>query len=329
MANGPAILELDELSGALTRIESALGAATTTDDGYLTELVSHLASAGGKRMRPMMAMAAAAAGKPGTAIADEVVLGGVSVELVHIGSLYHDDVMDEAETRRGIESVNHRWGNLRAILAGDFLLGKASEIAASLGTEVAQLLAATIGQLCQGQILELQDAFNLERTEERYAASIEGKTASLFATACRIGGIVAGHDRDVIDALTTYGRNYGMAFQIVDDVLDLIATDDQLGKPSGNDLMEGVYTLPVLRAARLEGGERLADLLGGPIDVESRDTARSFIRDSGAIDDALAEARSYAAAAGDALGPTLRGSETANALASTSLQLIDQVLALG
>ena len=150
----------------------------------MTDVASHLVTAGGKRLRPAMAVAAAHAGV-GSA-SDDVILGSAAVELVHLGSLYHDDVMDEAATRRGVPSANIRFGNVVAILAGDFLLAKASEIAASLGTEVAGLLARTIGELCKGQVLELQSVFQADRTEEQYLASIDGKTASLLATSARI-----------------------------------------------------------------------------------------------------------------------------------------------
>ena len=181
--------------------------------------------------------------------------GGVACELVHLGSLYHDDVMDEATTRRGVDTVNAKWGNLQAILAGDFLLSRASGIAASLGTEIAGLLARTIGWLCEGQIEELRHTYDTGRVEASYFTSIQGKTASLFGTAARIGGIVAGSDRGLVEALTEYGNSYGMVFQIVDDILDVTATEDQLGKPAGHDMVEGVYTLPVLRtlAARPVG----------------------------------------------------------------------------
>ena len=155
-----ALLGTPALAGDLERIETALEAATTSMDPFLSEVAGHLVSAGGKRIRPALTAAAALAG--GAPVTDDVVQGGISVELVHIGSLYHDDVMDEADSRRGVQSVNARWGNLTAILAGDFLLAKASEIAASLGTEVAGLLAATIGRLCEGQVGELRTAFNVE-----------------------------------------------------------------------------------------------------------------------------------------------------------------------
>src|SRR5918997_6875599 len=183
------------------RVEKRLAAAVESDDAALTEMASHLVRAGGKRLRPILAALSSTAGAPGVAISDDAVTGGVACELVHVGSLHHDDVIDEAEVRHGVESVNARWGNLRAILSGDFLLARASELAASLGTEVAALLAATIGRLCEGEVRELNRAYQVERTEDEYLLAIEGKTASLFSTACRIGGIVAGLDEGHVEAL--------------------------------------------------------------------------------------------------------------------------------
>ncbi len=280
----------------LVRVEHELLAVVKSDGEFLTEVASHLIRAGGKRVRPGFAMAAASTldtdVKPA---AIEVVRGGCAVELVHIGSLYHDDVMDDATTRRAVRSVNSEWGNLRAILAGDYLLGRASEIASELGTEVAGLLATTITRLCEGQILELESAFDTSRSVERYEKSITGKTASLLSAACRIGAIVAGHPRDVIDSLTEFGLTYGMAFQVVDDILDVIATDEQLGKPAGNDLIEGIYTLPVIHSMQNpEVGAQLHDILGGPISIEQRDTARDLVRQGGGIELALESARMWA-----------------------------------
>tara|TARA_Y100000746_G_scaffold213394_1_gene205915 strand:+ start:1152 stop:1850 length:699 start_codon:yes stop_codon:yes gene_type:complete len=199
--------------------------------------------------------------------------------------------MDEAETRRGIEAVNHRWGNLTAILAGDFLLAKASELAASLGTEVAELLAATIGHLCEGQVRELQLIYDIRRTEDQYLQAISGKTAALYATSCRIGGIVSGADRSVVDQLSEFGHAYGMAFQVVDDILDLIATDEELGKPSGNDLREGVYTLPVIRM--IADGHPVTDLLGQQLDEETRDKARAIVVEGPEIATSVATAQEF------------------------------------
>ncbi len=288
------LLQLPGMAEELHRIEAALRASVVTADPFLTEMTTHLVAAGGKRWRPALAVAAGSCGGDGGPVSDEVVLGGVAVELVHLGSLYHDDVMDEAATRRGVESVNARWGNLRAILAGDFLLAKASEIAASLGTEVAALLAATIGDMCAGQVRELQTAYDAGRDEDQYLAAIDGKTASLSAAACRIGALVAGLPRPQVEAFTTFGRRFGMAFQIVDDVLDVVATDEQLGKPAGNDLAEGVYTLPVIRALAAPGGApELAGLLGRPLQPVEIDQARALVQADTAVTGALEVAGRY------------------------------------
>ncbi len=290
----------------LGRVEEALRASVRTSDPFLTEVASHLIEAGGKRGRPAFCLGAAATTTSDLRTAtDDVVMGAVSVELVHLGSLYHDDVMDEATTRRTVESVNARWSNLTAILAGDFLLAKASEIAASLGTEVAGLLAATIGRLCEGQVLELQRMFDPTRTEADYLASIGGKTAALFATACRIGGIVGGMTPGQIDDLTAFGHGYGMAFQIVDDVLDVTATAEQLGKPAGHDLVEGVYTLPVIRILASDTAEavELKAMLGTPLDDGQVATALDIVRSSPEVDGAMATARTFVDDANTALGP--------------------------
>lgn len=280
------------------RIEAALIAAVRTRDAYLTEIASHLITAGGKRLRPVMTLAAAQVGNT-LPISDEVISGGTACELVHLGSLYHDDVMDEGTTRRGVETVNAKWGNLQAILAGDFLLSRASEIAASLGTEIAGLLARTIGHLCEGQIEELRHTYDSSRTVPSYLLSIEGKTASLYATAARVGAIVAGHNRAEIDALTNYGTSFGMVFQIVDDILDIISTDDELGKPAGHDMEEGVYTLPVLLTLAAGGtpAAELKDLLGKPLDAIARDKALSIVRSNSGVQSAVESARSYVAMA--------------------------------
>src|SRR6202158_483726 len=256
---------LAPLAGDLERVEVRLRDAVSADDRFLGEAAGHLLQAGGKRLRPTLCLCAAyAIHGAGRSATDEAVAGGAAVELVHLGSLYHDDVIDEAETRRGVPSVNARWSNIVAILAGDYLLARASGLAASLGAPVAGLLAATIGELCRGQVLELQHLFDVSRSPADYATAIEGKTASLFATACRIGGMVSEVDEPTLDALTRFGTHLGLCFQIVDDCLDLTATDATLGKPSGQDLVEGIYTLPVIYALADDPG--LRDRLGSPLE---------------------------------------------------------------
>jgi heptaprenyl diphosphate synthase len=296
-------VDLEPLDADLVRVEAALREAVRTPDPFLGDVAAHLISAGGKRIRPTLTLSAAYAatwadGVPAPS-SDDVVTGAVAVELVQTGSLYHDDVIDEAETRRGVPSVNARWSNIVAILSGDFLLARASSLAASLGADVAGLLAATIGELCRGQVLELQHLFDVDRTEEIYESTIEGKTAALFATACRIGGMVTRVDDATLDALTRFGFHVGMCFQVVDDVLDLTATDEALGKPAGQDLLEGVYTLPVIYALR--DTPALRDRLGRPLDAGELAEARRIATADGAVDSALAVARTHASKAIDAL----------------------------
>jgi heptaprenyl diphosphate synthase len=294
------LLRLPTLESDLERVEAALRRTVEAGDPFMTSVASHLIPAGGKRLRPALAICVGSlASAP---VPEDVVMGACAVELVHLGSLYHDDVMDEARTRRNVESVNARWGNLVAILAGDFLLARASEIAASLGTEVAGLLAKTIGLLCEGQVRELSQAFDVGRTEEAYLTSIKGKTAALMATSCRIGALTSGLDRATVDAVTGYGERVGMVFQIVDDILDVVATDEELGKPAGNDLVEGVYTLPVIRALATAGtADSLRALLRRHIEPAEVAEARQLIRSNGAVPAALDVARRYAREADDAL----------------------------
>jgi heptaprenyl diphosphate synthase len=322
VATANPLIGLSSMAADLGRVERALAASVHTGDEQLTEMASHLLAAGGKRLRPLMAVAAALTGRPD--VSDEVVTGGVACELVHIGSLYHDDVMDEAELRRGVPSVNARWGNHRAILAGDFLLARASELAASLGAEVAGLLGATIGRLVEGQIGELRTQYDPSRTVEAYLHSIGGKTASLFATSARIGALVAGLDRRAVDALTAYGDAYGTVFQIIDDVLDITATDEQLGKPAGHDLVEGVYTLPVILTLSAGGAPaaELCELLGGPLDPPALDKALAIVRSGGGVDAALEEAARWADRAGAALA-VLPPSDAGTALAGAARHLLD------
>ena len=294
-----------------------------TGDGFLDEVTTHLLAAGGKRLRPVLALATATSGARDASRED--LLGAVSVELVHLASLYHDDVMDEATVRRNVESVNARFGNLVAIVAGDFLLARSAEIAAGLGTEIAGLLAATLGELCRGQVAEVHAAFQVGRTEESYSSAIAGKTASLMATSCRIGALTGGLPRPEVDAYTSFGRYFGMIFQVRDDILDVIGTEAELGKPAGQDLAEGIYTLPVLFAlADPDVGPELRPLLGQPLGQPERDKARSIVAESGAIGRSVVVARRYAELAADAAvtGPS---PQLAEGFATMAHSLVDDL----
>ncbi|HLT16717.1 MAG TPA: polyprenyl synthetase family protein [Acidimicrobiales bacterium] len=308
MPSSNPLLTLPGMDGFRKRVEATLLASVAAEDELMAQMGGHLITAGGKRARPLFTVCSAAISATDPAaiealVTDDVIRGGVAVELVQVGSLCHDDVIDEADTRRGVDSVNARWGNLKAILAGDFLLAKASEIAASLGTEVAGLLAATIGRLCEGEVHELRMAYNADRTEESYTAAIAGKTAALFATACRVGGIVGDLPRADIDRLTEFGQRYGMAFQVVDDILDVIATEEELGKPAGHDIAEGIYNLPVIRALQGPHGEELRALLGRPIEGEELERARELVRADDGVAQSAAVARGYVAEAIASLEP--------------------------
>ena len=323
MVNIAQLLNLPALEDELATFEDALRSSVVTTDPFLTDVAGHLIQAGGKRLRPALVMASALAG--GAKVTGNVTNGGISVELVHLGSLYHDDVLDEATDRRGVESVNARWGNLVAILSGDFLLARASEIAASLGTEVAGLLAATIGRLCMGQVSEFRTAFDVSRTTRSYLESVAGKTASLMAASCRIGALTAGLSRERVDALTAFGESLGMVFQIRDDVLDLVGTQEMLGKPPGQDLVEGIYNLPVINAlADPDAGPELRGLLGRPVDSPERDKARDIVRGTDSIAASLRVAGEYADKAARAV-ETLPSSPGSAAMARLGHQLLSDV----
>ncbi len=276
----------------LEKIEAELRLSVETSDPVLSEVATHLIEAGGKRIRPILALAAARAVGEDSTI--EVVRGASAVELVHLASLYHDDVMDEANERRGVVSVNARWGNLIAVVSGDFLLARAAGIAARLGSEIAELLADTLAEMCEGQIAEVKDGFNTSRSKEEYLRAISGKTASLMATSARIGALAAKGERGRVQALTEIGNNFGMLFQIRDDVLDIAASREELRKLPGQDLLEGVYNLPVIMALESkEVGGELRAILDEKVTEESLPLATKLIIKSKSIDGCYHIAEDY------------------------------------
>jgi heptaprenyl diphosphate synthase len=276
----------------MQQLEPLLTESVVTGDAFLDSVTTHLMAAGGKRLRPLLTLAAATGGQRSATRED--LLGGVAVELVHLASLYHDDVLDEATIRRNVESVNSRFGNLVAIVAGDYLLARSAAIAAGLGTDIAKLLADTLGKLCQGQVLEVRSAFQTARTREEYTNAIAGKTAALTSTSCRIGALTGGLPLAEVDALTEYGHCFGMVFQIRDDILDITATEGELLKPAGQDLAEGIYTLPALIALTDPAtGSDLEALLGKPLGEPEREKARTIVAGSSGIAASVDEARSY------------------------------------
>jgi heptaprenyl diphosphate synthase len=289
------LVPIDRVWSRLGAVEKRLYEATTSDEPGITDIVQHLMG-GGKRYRPLLALVAA---EIGGSDGDHPVEAGVAVELIHLGSLYHDDVIDEADSRRGRTSVNVNWSNTVAILAGDFLLARASEVAAPLGTDAVALLARTYALLCEGQMLELRLAGRFDQRPDEYFRVIEKKTASLIRTSARLGAMAGGADDAAVDAATRWGHHVGMVFQLTDDVLDLIATEDFLGKPAGSDIFEGTFTLPVLLALAAEDSGRVRALLDGgkPYDPEAVDEVITLVRKGGHIDTALARVDHHMAAA--------------------------------
>ena len=278
-------LEAD-IRARLDQVEQALEKSVKVEaSGLLSETSSYLIAAGGKRFRAMLVLLSGYFGDPTD---PRLIPGSVAIELVHLATLYHDDVIDEADARRGAPSANMRWNNTVAILSGDFLFARASEISTELGTDVCRLLARTIAILCDGQIREVDSSAKVEQPEGNHLEIIRRKTASLIATSCRLGGMLSDATPDDTDTIEEFGDALGMAFQLSDDIMDITASQLELGKEPGSDLRLGVYTAPVLHAlAQDDNREELARILGhGAPDGEMLDRALEIVRGGGSIDHA-------------------------------------------
>ncbi|MBO0845215.1 MAG: polyprenyl synthetase family protein [Nocardioides sp.] len=270
-------------------VERALARHVRSRAPFVTDAASHLMEAGGKRFRPLLVLLAAEAGTHPDA--DEVITAACVVELTHLASLYHDDVMDEALLRRGAESANARWDNHVAILTGDFLFSKSSELTAELGADAVRIQATTFTRLVEGQIQETVKPGADDDPLEHYLDVIAGKTGALIATSARYGARFGGCTREVEEALTEYGAIVGTAFQLSDDILDIASDSVESGKTPGTDLREGVPTLPVLMAlasARPEDS-RLVQLLDCDLNDDARHAeALTLLRRHPAMDEARA-----------------------------------------
>ncbi len=276
------------LRSRLTEVEKALYGHVQSRYPYVTEAASHLLDAGGKRFRPLLVLLAAEAGRHPDA--PEVLTAACIVEITHVGSLYHDDVMDEADLRRGAVSANARYDNLVAILTGDFLFAKSSELTAELGPDAVRIQAETFTRLVEGQILETVPPEPGSDPLAHYLEVVAGKTGSLIATSARYGARFGGASSEVEEALAAYGEIVGSAFQLSDDILDIASDAGESGKTPGTDLREGVPTLPVMLARRSTAPEdaRLLELL---------DPARSDLTDDALHAEALSLLRAHSAMA--------------------------------
>jgi heptaprenyl diphosphate synthase len=278
----------------LDTIESTLRDAVRSDDPFVADAAGYLVQAGGKRFRPLVSMLAAHFGDP---TRPEIVPAAVVVELTHLATLYHDDVMDEATVRRGAPSANARWDNTVAILTGDFLFSRASNLLADLGPWAVRLQAQTFERLVIGQIAETVGPVDGAEPIAHYLRVLEDKTGSLIATAAEFGAHYAGVSPGVTESLRVFGEQIGVAFQISDDVLDIASESTDSGKTPGTDLREGVATLPVLYALRSDdaAGQRLRSLVSRPIvDDAEHAEALHLLRTSGALAEARTTLRGYA-----------------------------------
>ncbi len=321
---GPSGALAERVGARMERVEALLRTAVAHSDRLADSTSRHLVEAGGKRVRPLLVLLA---GELGDGAAPEVVEAAVVVELTHLATLYHDDVMDSAPLRRGAPAAQQVWGNNVAILTGDLLFARASRLVAALGPEAVEIQAATFERLCLGQLHETVGPEDDEDPVAHYLQVLSDKTGSLIATSALFGAMFGGCDQQVRDVVVAYGERVGVAFQLADDVLDLLGDDS--GKRAGTDLRERVPTLPVLlaRDAAASGDERAAAavaLLDGPLDADE-ELARAVdaLRTLPSTDVARARAQHCAQEAVDALAPLPDG-EAKQALAAFAGAIADR-----
>jgi heptaprenyl diphosphate synthase len=296
-----------DIESSLATIEDAIHAAIASEFPFATSAADHLVSAGGKRFRPLLTLLAAHAGD---ASAWQVVPAAVIVELTHAATLYHDDVMDEAPLRRGRESANSRWGNTVAILTGDFLFAKVSQLLADLGPEAVRIHAHTFERLCIGQINETRGPAQGMDPVDHHIKVLADKTGSLISTSLRYGAMFSGCSPEVIEALATYGERIGVAFQLADDLVDLTSDSADSGKTPGTDIREGVPTLTTLLIQReaSSADSALLEALAGPVyDEKTVSEVLASLRDHRQLDQARQIARTWSDEARASLGPLPTG----------------------
>lgn len=310
--------------GILAELEATLKLIDTqivTEVAEFDDVTTHLFTGASKLIRPIFVLLGAASADGTPRWSDSARTMAAVIEMMHVATLYHDDVMDEATSRRGIPSANFRFGNKYAVIAGDLLLSRALEMACEVGPRQCGLVSRTLRFLCQGQALEMRDQFSTERTVDDYLRSVAGKTAELFSAACAAGAMETRFSTPAIEQFAKFGRSLGLAFQIVDDIKDLCSTEAEALKPTMNDIREGVYTLPVIVAMRRDAGLKrdIAATAAGTADLlDDADALRARIIATGAVEDAKAVARRHideAVAALDVVAGSSRPIRTLQAMA--------------
>ena len=292
-----------QLVSQMADVEVLLRSHTRSEYPFVDETAHHLVAAGGKRLRPLLTLLTAQYGDPNR---EGIIAAAVACEITHLATLYHDDVMDEAPLRRGVESANMRWGNTIAILTGDFLFAKSSDLLADLGPAAVRLQARTFERLVIGQIMETQGPNPGQDPLEHYLKVVADKTGSLIAASARYGGMISGAPADITETVTVFGEKIGVAFQLADDVIDIASESNQSGKTPGTDLREGVPTLVTLNVMKSNdpADNDLKRLLSGPIEDEPTvQQVLLTLRNHKALDEAREQLHQVAKQALGALGP--------------------------
>ncbi len=312
-----------QLISQMAQVESLLRSHTRSEYPFVDETAHHLVAAGGKRLRPLLTLLTAQYGDP---TGQAVIAAAVACEITHLATLYHDDVMDEAPLRRGVESANMRWGNTIAILTGDFLFAKSSDLLADLGPEAVRLQARTFERLVIGQIMETQGPNPGQDPLEHYLKVVADKTGSLIAASARYGGMISGAPAEITDTVTIFGEKIGVAFQLADDVIDVASESNQSGKTPGTDLREGVPTLVTLNVMKSNdpADAELKRLLSAPIEDEPTvQQVLVALRNHKALDESRQQLMQVAKEARSALGP-LPINDATGALMSLCDAVIDR-----
>ncbi len=312
-----------QLISQMAQVESLLRSHTRSEYPFVDETAHHLVAAGGKRLRPLLTLLTAQYGDP---TGQAVIAAAVACEITHLATLYHDDVMDEAPLRRGVESANMRWGNTIAILTGDFLFAKSSDLLADLGPEAVRLQARTFERLVIGQIMETQGPNPGQDPLEHYLKVVADKTGSLIAASARYGGMISGAPAEITETVTVFGERIGVAFQLADDVIDIASESNQSGKTPGTDLREGVPTLVTLNVMKSNdpADAELKRLLSAPIEDEPTvQQVLVALRNHKALDESRQQLIQVAKEARSALGP-LPINDATGALMSLCDAVIDR-----
>jgi len=312
-----------QLVSQMAQVEALLRSHTRSEYPFVDETAHHLVAAGGKRLRPLLTLLTA---QFGDSNAEGVIAAAVACEITHLATLYHDDVMDEAPLRRGVESANMRWGNTIAILTGDFLFAKSSDLLADLGPAAVRLQARTFERLVIGQIMETQGPNPGQDPLEHYLKVVADKTGSLIAASARYGGMISKAPTEITDTVTIFGEKIGVAFQLADDVIDIASESNQSGKTPGTDLREGVPTLVTLNVMKSTDSSdaELKQLLSAPIEDEATvQQVLVALRNHKALDLSRQQLIQVAKEARGALGP-LPINDATGALMSLCDAVIDR-----